>query len=467
MPDSARIGGARRQVYDEGSMKAAGDILLIACYELGHQPLGIAWPAAVLAERGYAPATLDVSVEPFDPEKAARARLVAISVPMHTALRVGVTVAGRVRAVNPSCHICFFGLYASLNAEYLLAHGIDSVVGGERAAAGRSGRCAGRGRGAPCARVATAQAPSGPYLRRQPLPQPSRASLPALTKYARLERAGRRRWWAMSRASRGCLHRCRHCPIPPVYGGRFFAVPRDTVLADIRQQVAAGATHITFGDPDFLNGPGQALAVARRLHAECPTVTFDFTAKVEHLLRHRRLLPELAVLGGLFVVSAVESLSDTVLTHLAKVHTWPDVTEALRAAREASISGPPGSPSRHGQRSGLRRHARLRRAGSWWITWTRCSRSASWSPRLAASRARLQPSWTGSSGGLLVPVDTGSPRGRSGRRRRGGGGGRREEDPAVTFDRVRARWAIPPASRAPAAGLPATARARRAEPWFC
>ena len=88
-------------------------------------------------------------------------------------------------------------------------------------------------------------------------------------------------------ASRGCLHVCRHCPVVPVYGGRFFVVPADVVLADIRAQVAAGARHVTFGDPDFLNGPGHALDVARRLHAEWPSLTFDFTAKVEHLLKHR------------------------------------------------------------------------------------------------------------------------------------------------------------------------------------
>ena len=320
-------------------MNAPGDILLIACYELGHQPLSIAWPAAVLAERGYAPAVLDVSVEPFDPQKAARARLVAVSVPMHTALRVAVTVAERVRAVNPGCHICFFGLYAHLNAGHLLSHGVDSVIGGEpeqpladladALAAGQEPRAPG---------VATAVAPAPPHLRRHPLPRPSRASLPALKKYARLERAGRREVAGYVEASRGCLHLCRHCPIPPVYGGRFFAVPRDTVQADIRQQVAAGATHITFGDPDFLNGPGQALAVARGLHAEFPEITFDFTAKVEHLLRHRRLLPELAALGAIFVVSAVESLSDTVLGHLAKGHARADVGEALAAVRGAGIA---------------------------------------------------------------------------------------------------------------------------------
>jgi hypothetical protein len=100
-------------------------------------------------------------------------------------------------------------------------------------------------------------------------------------------------------------------------------------MADIRQVVAAGARHITFGDPDFLNGPTHALRIARTLHAEFPDLTFDFTAKVEHLLKHRALLPEFARLGCIFIVSAVESLSDTVLAHLDKGHTRADVDEAL------------------------------------------------------------------------------------------------------------------------------------------
>jgi radical SAM superfamily enzyme YgiQ (UPF0313 family) len=175
-------------------------------------------------------------------------------------------------------------------------------------------------------------------LARLDFPLPGRRALPALTKYARLERDGRQELTGYVEASRGCKHRCRHCPIPPVYGGRFFVVPADVVLADVRQLVAAGARHITFGDPDFLNGPGHAIALARALHAEFPHVTFDVTAKVEHLLRHRRLLPELAALGCAFVVTAVESLSDTVLHHLAKGHTRADFVEVLGLARAAGLT---------------------------------------------------------------------------------------------------------------------------------
>jgi radical SAM superfamily enzyme YgiQ (UPF0313 family) len=175
-------------------------------------------------------------------------------------------------------------------------------------------------------------------LQRLSFPVPSRDALPPLDRYAALEHNGRRRVAGYVEASRGCRHRCTHCPIPPVYGGRFFVVPQDIVLEDIRQQVHAGATHITFGDPDFLNGPGHAFAVARDLHARFPRVTFDVTAKIEHLLRHRARLRELADAGCLFVVSAVESLSDAVLGHLAKGHTRADVFAALGAVREAGIA---------------------------------------------------------------------------------------------------------------------------------
>ena len=103
-------------------MRDPGDILLVACYELGHQPLAVAWPAAALERAGYAPSVLDVSVDGFDGSLARRARVVAISVPMHTALRLGVKVAERVRQENPACHVAFYGLYATLNAEIGRAH---------------------------------------------------------------------------------------------------------------------------------------------------------------------------------------------------------------------------------------------------------------------------------------------------------------------------------------------------------
>src|SRR5919201_5821258 len=239
-------------------MTGLGEIVLIACYELGHQPLSVAWPAAFLERAGYRPAVMDLSVEPFDTDKVRAARLVAVAVPMHTALRVGVAAAARVRATNPAAHVCFYGHYAALNAEHLLRERhADSVLAGELEDA-----LVGLAR-----RLDDATGAPRVTLDKLHFPVPARAALPALKKYAHLDREGASHLVGYVEASRGCKHGCRHCPIPPVYGRRFFVVPREVVLADVRQQVGAGATHVTFGDPDFLNGPRHALAVARALHA--------------------------------------------------------------------------------------------------------------------------------------------------------------------------------------------------------
>jgi radical SAM superfamily enzyme YgiQ (UPF0313 family) len=314
-------------------MRAQGEVLLVSCYELGHHPLGTAWPAAFLERAGFHPAQLDLAVEPLDEAAVRRARFVGISVPMHTALRLGVRAAERIRMLNPDAFICFYGLYASLNAAYLLAGRGHAVLGGEleQALVSLVEQVSGGDR------RATADV-SRPLLARLDFPLPHRATAPGAPGYARLERDGQRVIAGYVEATRGCLHHCLHCPIPPVYGGRFFVVPAPVVLADIRQQVEAGARHITFGDPDFLNGPGHALRVTRALHADFPDVTFDITAKIEHLVRHRTVVPELAALGCVFIVSAVESFSDVVLARLEKGHTRADVFTALGITRDAGVT---------------------------------------------------------------------------------------------------------------------------------
>lgn len=321
------------------SLRRPGAILLVSCYELGHQPMGIAFAASFLRRAGFEPAALDLSVEPFDPARAARARLIAISVPMHTALRLGLRAARQVRAANPSAHVCFHGLYAGLNAAWLLGHGADSTIGGE-AEAPLVALAEALEDGGPVdvAGVSVPGRMHGPNLARMDFPAPARDLLPPLAKYARIEREGGHGLAGTVEASRGCRHTCLHCPIPPAYGGRFFAVPGDIVLGDVRRLVSMGATHVTFADPDFLNAPTHALRIARALHAEFPALTFDFTAKIEHVLEHRALFPELAACGALFMVSAVESLSDTVLGHLEKGHTRADVFEAVGILRDAGIA---------------------------------------------------------------------------------------------------------------------------------
>ncbi|HEU5059385.1 MAG TPA: CUAEP/CCAEP-tail radical SAM protein [Kofleriaceae bacterium] len=311
------------------SLREPGAVLLVSCYELGHAPHGVALPAGFLRRAGYAPAALDLAVEAIDPARIARARLIAISVPMHTALRVALDNLPRLRALAPRASIGFIGSYAVLFAPMLRALGADFALGGELEEA-LVDTVRALERGEPPA--ATADVP----LERLRFPAPDRTGLPHT--YAHLIAAGGEPVPAgYTEASRGCLDTCRHCPIPAVYRGRFFVVDRDIVLADVEAQVAAGARHITFGDPDFLNGPRHALAIARALHARFPDLTFDVTAQVSHLLRDRAHLAELAALGCAFVTTAVESLSDRVLAALGKRHRRADVEVLLDLAAAAGL----------------------------------------------------------------------------------------------------------------------------------
>jgi len=319
-------------------MRSPGDILLISCYELGHQPFHLASLCAMLQQAGYAPATVDTAVETLTEVAISRARLVAISVPMHTALRLGQQVALRVRSINPSASICFYGLYALLNADYLLLGTIDAAIGGEYEGPFLNYVAAvEQGKTESIAGVTTRQSKSGPWIKRTSFIAPVRLDLPSPDHYARLETNGVASLAGYTETTRGCKHTCLHCPITPIYHGRFFAVPAEIVLADIRTQVKQGVGHITFGDPDFFNGPGHAMRVTRALHQEFPGITFDATIKIEHLLKHRHLLPELKSLGCAFIVSAVESLNDNVLRHLDKGHTSAGVAEAIELMAQVGI----------------------------------------------------------------------------------------------------------------------------------
>jgi hypothetical protein len=102
--------------------------------------------------------------------------------------------------------------------------------------------------------------------------------------------------------------------------------------------VADGAQHISFGDPDFLNGPTHALKLVRALHAEFPDITYDATIKIQHIIDHAEILPTLKTTGCLFITAAVESVDDRVLERLAKNHTNDDFARAVALCRAAGIA---------------------------------------------------------------------------------------------------------------------------------
>ena len=310
-------------------------VVLIATYEMGRQPFGLASPAALLRADGFDVQMVDLARQSLPPEALAEAGLVALYLPMHTATRLALRILPRIRALVPQAHLCGYGLYAPLNREHLQRSGVHTLIGGEFE--GELLELARRLRRGESIRASAGEV-SVP-LDRIPFLPPERTGLPDLSSYAALEWPdGHTRVAGYTEASRGCKHTCRHCPIVPVYQGKFRVVPREVVLADIRQQVTAGARHITFGDPDFLNGPGHALAILEAMHAEFPQLSCDVTIKVEHLLQHRRLLPRLRQAGCVLITSAIESLDDHVLGILDKRHNRADVRLALDLTEQEGLA---------------------------------------------------------------------------------------------------------------------------------
>ena len=322
-------------------------VVLISTYDLGRQPFGIASPLAWLRRAGIEAMAIDLSRDRLSADAVARAQFVAFYLPMHTATRLSIPVIDRVRAINPGATLCAYGLYAQLNEPLLREHGVTVLLGPEAEddlvaavrEAGEFVRTAGGTRPLMAADQARLEVPTRRAIPRLPFIQPDRTGLPPLDRYATLQMPdGTRKLVGATDATRGCKHRCRHCPIVPVYDGQFRVVPIDVVLADIRAQVAAGATHISFGDPDFFNGPTHARKLIDALHEEFPHVTYDVIVKVEHLLAHRQLLPRLVETGCLYVTSAVESVDETVLEKLAKGHTRADFVAAAELCRKAGLT---------------------------------------------------------------------------------------------------------------------------------
>jgi pyruvate-formate lyase-activating enzyme len=285
------------------------NVLLVSTYALGMQPLAVAGPAGRLRARGHDVRCLDLSIDPWDPALGMWADKVAVSVPMHTAARLARQVAPTIDGP-----VACYGLYAAM-----------------------------------CRDVATALVSRDPedallrWIEADPTlvanpALPARDLLPPLERYAHLARAGEEHLVASVEASRGCAHRCRHCPVPVVYDGRIRINDVDAVVEDVVQQVAMGARHVSYGDPDFFNGVHHSLRVVRAVHERFPDLTFDCTVKVEHIVANADVWPEMAASGCLFVVSAFESVNDEILQRLDKGHTAVDAARAVALLRSHGIT---------------------------------------------------------------------------------------------------------------------------------
>ena len=309
------------------------NISLINPYELGRQPFGLAEPAAFLQAAGHTVRCCDLSIQKLDSCLDERTAIVAIYIAMHTATRIAVEALPKIRQLAPQASLCVYGLYAPMNADLFRSLGVGTVLGGEfeTGLVSMAARIE-AGRGEPQTEAETS-------LDKITFMAPDRSKLPPLSQYARLINPdGSEKTVGFAETTRGCKYLCRHCPVVPVYQGKFFVIPADIVLDDIRAQVQAGAQHISFGDPDFFNGPGHALRIVRTLHQEFPDLTYDATIKIEHIISYPEEIKVLKETGCLFILSAVEAVDDTILALLDKGHSREDFINALAFLREIDIN---------------------------------------------------------------------------------------------------------------------------------
>jgi radical SAM superfamily enzyme YgiQ (UPF0313 family) len=308
-------------------------LALINPYELGRQPFGLAEPAAWLEQAGCQVVCGDLSIQRLDEVLTADLDVVAIYIAMHTATRIAVEALPKIRQLAPHASLCVYGLYAPMNAGLFRSLGVGTVLGGEfepglvslvrRLEADRD----------------STQCEPEICLDKIAFIPPDRSKLPPLTRYASLINPdGSHKTVGFAETTRGCKYLCRHCPVVPVYQGRFRVIPADTVLDDIRGQVRAGAEHISFGDPDFFNGPAHALRIVRALQEEFPGLSYDATIKIEHLVKYPKEIQALKQTGCLFIISAVESVDDGILSILDKGHTCADFIAARALLRETGIA---------------------------------------------------------------------------------------------------------------------------------
>ncbi|MBL4783741.1 MAG: radical SAM protein [Porticoccaceae bacterium] len=314
-------------------MPNSPSILLISPYDIGRQPFALAQASAWLKAEGFRVICLDLSIQKLDESSLKQADLVGLYLGMHTATRIALKALPKIKQFAANAEIFAFGLYAPLNQETLQQQGVNYFFAGEsepdilQLAQQLSND--------------TKPVFNDAIIRTDKIDfkLPDRKNLPIISKYATLIQEDKeQKTLGFIETSRGCKYVCRHCPVTPIYQGKFRIVPFDIVMQDIAQQVDMGAEHISFGDPDFFNGPTHAKKVLVAMHEQYPQLSFDATIKIEHILNHADLLALLKDTGCLFITCAVESFDDDILLKLDKGHTRADTFKAVELINQAGLS---------------------------------------------------------------------------------------------------------------------------------
>lgn len=322
-------------------------ILLVSNFEGGFQPMSVASAITPLVKAGFDVSVLDTYVDGIKEEMFDAPDMVAISIPLFDALFAGIEIANLVRQRNPRAHITFFGQYATINAYRLAGKYSDTCVVGEwdtplvSLARHLSGDTQLMLPGIVDASIVDRGEKIHPYMSRDEIHLPTRDMLPPLHKYPQkqvetmLGVTGA--IVGSTEIARGCHHKCLYCSVYAAYDGKVNLINEDLVIEDVRNLVKGGMTHLTFVDADFFNAKHHGINILRKLHAEFPELTYDFTLRVDHILENKETLQEMATLNVKFVTSALEFPTQEVLDAVAKYTSLEDIEEAVSFLRGTGI----------------------------------------------------------------------------------------------------------------------------------
>ncbi|WP_034341739.1 arsinothricin biosynthesis radical SAM protein ArsL [Deinococcus misasensis] len=321
--------------------------LLVSVYEGGYQPITLASAARTIKDAGYPVTILDTYVEGVNEDKLRTPELVVISLPLFDAVHPGIEVARRVRELNKDAHITFIGQHATIHQSRLVGPYGDSAISGdwEEPLLQLIEQLSGKTQhpvipGLANENTLTLQGTVSPVINRKHFKVPDRTVLPDLKKYPNLQinkLLGAEQVVGSTEMARGCHHKCMYCSVYAAYDGKVGLIPLEVVVEDVQNLMKMGMTHLTFIDADWFNAKHHGIQILRELHSRFPSLTYDITTRVDHILENEHLIPELETLGVRIITSALEFPKEDILRIFNKEITMEQTEQALRVMQKSGI----------------------------------------------------------------------------------------------------------------------------------
>ncbi len=317
-------------------------VLLVSNFEGGYQPISVATACSALIDNGFNTSILDTYVDGIKEEVLEKADFVAISIPLFDALFPAIEIAKIVRKLNKKAHIAFFGQYASINANRLSPKYSDTCISGEweDVLVDLAQQLSENKDTIFSTVMSLSQVKRCGQKVIQKFYVPNRKLLPPLHKYPQDQidkLCGNKQVVGGTEISRGCHHKCLYCSVYAAYEGKVLTIPEEVTILDVRNMVKNGMTHLTFMDADYFNSKYNGINIIKKLHSEFPTLTYDFTTRVDHINANKEIIAEMSNLGVKFITTAIEFPCQEVVDEIAKDINIKDIEEALHFLRGTNI----------------------------------------------------------------------------------------------------------------------------------